>query len=490
MRDLFEQLIERGKPFALGGLTVAVLLATFAIDLTTQQGIVPSALYALAILIAREWRGKWAIVATGLTAAGLTILSGALMSSTLHASIDFVNRIFAIAMIGLVGAMCLWLERKEAAHKQTEASREHYEITLRSVVQSAADAIVLADGEGHILSWNKAATSVFGYREREVLGKPLTMLMPERYRAAHQRELDDWRATGESKLAGRTIELQGLRKNGEEFPSELSLASWKAKDEIHFSGFIRDISVRKREENHLAAQYAVTRALAESVTIAEAAPRILHAVCETVGWEVGAIWIVDADAKALRCDNIWHMPSVHVEQFESATRERSFPPGIGLPGRVWSSGKPSWITDVTQDSNFPRIAIARSVGLHGAFAFPVLSGSEITGVIEFFSRQVRKPDEHLLLMMGALGSQIGLFLSRKRVEAERERLLKELQEAMASIKTLSGLLPICATCKKIRDDSGSWNRVEDYVRDRSQAEFTHGICPDCARKIHPDWDET
>ena len=488
MRALIEQLIERGKPYALGVLTVTVLLATFGVDLMTQRGIAAWALYPIAILAAKEWRGKWAVVATALTAAGLTVL-GALMSPTGHEGIDFVNRIFAIAMISLVGTMCLWLERKEEAYQQTEASRQHYEITLRSVVQSAADAIVLADGEGNILSWNKAATSVFGYRERKVLGKSLTMLMPERYRAAHQRGLEHVRKTGESKLIGHTVELQGLRKDGNEFPLELSLASWHARGEVYFSGIIRDISVRKREESHLAAQYAVTRALADSATLAEAAPRILQAVCDTVAWEVGAIWIVDADTQVLRCNDIWHVPSLTIEQFESATREMTFSSGIGLPGRVWSSGKPAWIADVVQDSNFPRVAIARRAGLHGAFAFPILSGSETTGVIEFFSRQVRKPDEHLLLMMNALGSQIGLFLSRKRVEAERERLVMELQEALTNIKTLRGLLPICAACKKIRDDSGCWNRVEDYVRDRSQAEFTHGICPDCARKMHPDWDE-
>ncbi len=488
MRVLIEQLIERGKPFALGGLTIAVLLATFVIDLMTQQGIVPAALYAIAILIAKEWRGKWAVAATALTAAGLTVL-GALLSAAGHAGIDFINRIFAVAMISMVGMMCLWLERKEEANQQTETSRQHYEITLRSVVQSAADAIVLADGEGKILSWNKAAAAVFGYRDREVLGKPLTMLMPERYRAGHQRGLEHVRKTGESKLIGHTVELHGLRKDGGEFPLELSLASWRSNGEVYFSGIIRDISVRKREESHLAVQYAVTRALADSATLAEAAPRILKDVCNTAGWEVGAIWIVDADAQALRCNDIWHVPSINVEQFESATRGMTFSSGIGLPGRVWSSGKPAWITDVVQDSNFPRIAIARRDGLHGAFAFPILSGSEITGVIEFFSRQVRKPDEHLLLMMSALGSQIGLFLSRKRVEAERERLVAELQEALTNIKTLRGLLPICAACKKVRDDSGYWNRIEDYVRDRSQAEFTHGICPDCARKMHPDWDE-
>ncbi len=204
------------------------------------------------------------------------------MSPSGHAGIDFVNRIFALALIGLIGAMSVLLERKEEAQQQTEASRQHYEITLRSVVQSAADAIVLANGEGKILSWNKAATSVFGYRERDVLGNPLTMLMPERYRAAHQRGLDRVRKTGESKLIGHTVALEGLRKDGSNFPLELSLASWRTNGEVYFSGIIRDISVRKREESHLAAQYAVTRARAESATIAEAAPRILQAVCDTV----------------------------------------------------------------------------------------------------------------------------------------------------------------------------------------------------------------
>ena len=488
MRVQIEQLIERGKPHMLGGLTVAVLLATFVIDLMTQQGIAAWALYPIAILAAKEWRGKWAVVATALVAAGLTVL-GALLSPPGHAGIDVVNRVFALVLISLVGVMSFLLERKEEAHQETEASRQHFEITLRTVVQSAADAIVLADGHGNILSWNKAATSVFGYREREVMGKPLTMLMPERYRAAHQRGIDRVRETGQTKLIGHTVELQGLRKDGSDFPLELSLASWKTNGEVYFSGIIRDISARKREENHLAAQYAVISALAESATIAEAAPRILQAVCDTVGWEVGAIWVVDHERRVLRCDDVWHVPSVSVDQFEAATKERTFEAGVGLPGRVWSNGKPAWITDVAQDSNFPRIAMARRAGLHGAFAFPVLFGSEITGVVEFFSRQIRKPDEHLLLMMSALGNQIGLFLSRRRVETERERLLKELQEAMTNIKTLSGLLPICAACKKVRDDSGYWNRIEDYVRDRSQAEFTHGICPDCARKMHPDWDE-
>lgn len=75
---------------------------------------------------------------------------------------------------------------------------------------------------------------------------------------------------------------------------------------------------------------------------------------------------------------------------------------------------------------------------------------------------------------------------RKRIEAEREVLIGELQAALEKVKQLSGLLPICASCKKIKDDNGYWNQIESYIRDHSEAEFSHGICPDCAKKLYPE----
>jgi PAS domain S-box-containing protein len=76
---------------------------------------------------------------------------------------------------------------------------------------------------------------------------------------------------------------------------------------------------------------------------------------------------------------------------------------------------------------------------------------------------------------------------RKRTEEEREKLIHQLQDALANIKTLRGLLPICASCKKVRDDKGYWNQIESFVRDHSEAEFSHGICPDCMNKLYPDF---
>ena len=76
---------------------------------------------------------------------------------------------------------------------------------------------------------------------------------------------------------------------------------------------------------------------------------------------------------------------------------------------------------------------------------------------------------------------------RMLIEQERERLIAELRTALAEVKTLSGLLPICCSCKKIRDDTGYWSQIETYLQANSEAEFSHGICPDCAKKLCPDF---
>ena len=80
---------------------------------------------------------------------------------------------------------------------------------------------------------------------------------------------------------------------------------------------------------------------------------------------------------------------------------------------------------------------------------------------------------------------IEIALYKDRVQKEKERLIAELQDALAKVKKLSGLLPICASCKKIRDDKGYWREVEDYIESHSDAEFTHGVCPECAKKLYP-----
>ena len=90
---------------------------------------------------------------------------------------------------------------------------------------------------------------------------------------------------------------------------------------------------------------------------------------------------------------------------------------------------------------------------------------------------------------GKLSKLIGTvqdITERKEADALREKLIADLQKAAKQIKTLSGFIPICASCKKIRDDKGYWEQIETYIMERSDAEFSHGLCPECSKKLYPD----
>ncbi|HNP59326.1 MAG TPA: GAF domain-containing protein [Nitrospirales bacterium] len=169
---------------------------------------------------------------------------------------------------------------------------------------------------------------------------------------------------------------------------------------------------REHKERRLATHHGLTNVLAESAGMTQAASLILEAIGENLGWDLGAIWILDSSQQVLRCLNVWHSPHLNLDAFRQASHAITLARGVGLPGRVWKGGEPSWVTDVVSDPNFPRADAAAHEGLHSGFAFPIKSGNEILGVIEFFHRDIQKPDKELLAMFASIGLQIGQFIQR------------------------------------------------------------------------------
>ncbi|HEX5110397.1 MAG TPA: response regulator [Vicinamibacterales bacterium] len=175
---------------------------------------------------------------------------------------------------------------------------------------------------------------------------------------------------------------------------------------------------------HQLVLYETARALTESETLEEASSRMLKAVCEALGWRFGAIWEVDLARNVLRAIGTWHAPSPRIATFAATTREITFAQGIGLPGRVWSSGEPAWIPDVTRDTNFPRATVAEQAGLHSAFAVPIIQGARLLGVMEFFGSEVLEPTPDQLVMMATICGQIGLYVERKWATEDLDRFFK------------------------------------------------------------------
>ncbi|MDB5308211.1 MAG: domain S-box protein [Gemmataceae bacterium] len=319
------------------------------------------------------------------------------------------------------------------------AERGQAEERFRAIVEATPSAIWMADRTGTIVLANSRAETMFGYPLRELIGRPLGLLVPERLRGADPGRRGEFFAPPQTRATGGG-DLYGRRKDGSEFPVEVSLTPIATAEGLLVLSVVVDVTERKRAESRRDLRFAMTQILTQAAVLTDAIPQILQAVCERLRWDFGAFWTVDRDAGVLRCLATWHPPSARVGQFDALTRTSECVPGTGLPGRVWRSGEPAWIADVGRDPNFPRAPVAAEEGLHGAFGCPIRAGGEILGVIEFVSAEIRQPDADLVEMMGAVGSQIGLFIERKRSEealrASEIRKTAILETALDCIVTI------------------------------------------------------
>jgi PAS domain S-box-containing protein len=285
------------------------------------------------------------------------------------------------------------------------------ETRFRTLVDHATDGLFLHDEHQTVIDINRQACESLGYSREELIG-----MRPRDFDAGLDRV--SIARVGERVTAGETVTFETLHrsKDGGVFPVEIRIRRFQQGEQVLHLALVRDISERKRAEQRTFTQHAVAQILAEAATIEEATPRIIQAVCESLDWDLGTLWRVDRDAGVLRCVQVWHKASLDAGRFEASTRETAFAHGAGLPGRVWESGVPACIPDVVHDPSFLRASEAARAGLHAAFAFPILLGGEVLGVIDFLSRAVRQPDPELLDMMASVGSQIGQFIERKRAE--------------------------------------------------------------------------
>lgn len=178
-------------------------------------------------------------------------------------AVDYVLKTHLARLVPAIERALEQMLEREARERAEQALKESEE-RFRSVVESASVAIVIVDAHDRIRFWNLAAEATFGYAKAQVVGKPLTILMPERFRDAHQKRLKRFLATGESRALGSVVEVVGLRKDGAELSLEISLSEWKRGETECFSGIIRDITERKRVEEALRRSEAKFRTLVEN----------------------------------------------------------------------------------------------------------------------------------------------------------------------------------------------------------------------------------
>jgi PAS domain S-box-containing protein len=315
----------------------------------------------------------------------------------------------------------------------------------QNIVQSMQEGVLLKDAEGHITFVNPRCAELLGYTPDELEGRDWKTLVAPEYAPQVEGEVAR-RFQGQT----RRYEIVLLTKMGERVPVIVSAHPMfdeisKEGDNGHFVGgllVITDITERVRMEQALRESEERYRTLFEqandAIFLEASDDRIVdvnHRACELLGYtrdELLKMKVADLQSPRLRG-----------------------PAGRALKNEMERQGAPPYETvNLHRDGTWIPVEVSTS-----------RIASEEGGLRLAIVRDIRE---------------------RKRAEAERERLIAELQDALAKIKTLRGLIPICASCKKIRDDRGYWQQVEVYIRDHSEAEFSHGLCPDCARRLYPD----
>ena len=224
-----------------------------------------------------------------------------------------------------------------------------------------------------------------------------------------------------------------IRADGLEIPVDVAVTALRTNAGVSFITTISDISDRKATEERQAIQHGVTRVLADSPSLDDAMPRILTLICEGLGWDLGLFWIVDpATQKLLR--RAVSRPAAEISEFMESTAGQTFARGEGFAGSIWAKGEPLWIADIEENKNPNFLLLARKAQLRATVAFPVAFESEVNGVLQFLRREPRKLDAKLVSVFLSLGSQIGQFVARKRIEEELRRA-KESAEAANRAKS-------------------------------------------------------
>jgi diguanylate cyclase (GGDEF)-like protein/PAS domain S-box-containing protein len=331
---------------------------------------------------------------------------------------------------------------------------------IEEILNSINDILLVTTASGKIKKVNKSTQLLFGYTESELIGRPISMITANEELLRQVSQLP----TELKNESWHQVKVICHTKKGLNLTVAFSCSTINTRIESNhlesktIQDFVyigRDITEYQRTKKRQAAQYAVAHIMSESGSLESATPKILQAICESLGWDLGELWTpVDGKETKFDAENqhekvrfLFATPDTPVEEvpfmmrvgvwwrgsevgeFVENCQQIILDPGAGLPGVVWNTGYPQWITDIIKDGNFVRSHLAARAGLSSAFGFPIRASGQIVGVMTFFCQTKQPSDEDLLQMMAALGSQLGQFVKRKYAE-------KELQEAESSIRSL------------------------------------------------------
>ena len=348
------------------------------------------------------------------------------------------------------------ITRDITERKRTEEALQDSVQKFRNLFEHANDAIFVSDPETlEFIDVNENALQHIGYTRDELFALRVSDISPDAVPGTLRRNLDNLK-----KLGHAIFETQHLRKDGVIVPVEISSRYIEYGGRMVLLSFVRNIQERKKSEADIREKTAIVEmmhSIAVAANEAESIESVIQAcldeVCAHTQWPVGHAYLCITDpVKKLVPTLIWHLDNPgQYAKFRVITEQTEFAYGVGLPGRVMASGSPAWIRDVREDDNFPRATVADEMEVRSAFAMPILNGSEVAAVLEFFSPQIKEPDDVLMKSLSHIGSQLGRVFERKQVEIMKNEFISTVShELRTPLTSIQGSLALIT--KGVDDD--------------------------------------
>ena len=299
-----------------------------------------------------------------------------------------------------------------------------------TVIANAADAVVTIDGRGLIESFNPAAEKIFGFSADEVLGNPLTLLIPGRHRDAHLKGLERVQLTGKSNTVGNTLELHGLRNDGSEFPMELSISAWKAGKEMFFTGIVRDITERKRAEEKIhrdRAQLSILQDINAAATSTLDLGAVLNMLLDKIDillpYAACSVSLMDPASGKLEPLAVRNLDETELK----AIAERS---GGGFRRIVLESKSPLVISNVQADSKLPLVTeFFIKHGLVSYLGLPLMAKGEAIGTISVLTKEEHAFTTEEINFLSTLAAQAATAIHNSQLYEQTKKQAAELEKA-------------------------------------------------------------
>ena len=354
--------------------------------------------------------------------------------------------------------------RSELAETQARAFAE-------ATIQSLPGIFYLLTAQGRFVRWNADFEAISGYTGEEIAG-----LHALEFFTGEEQELLRQRIAIVFAEGASDVEAHFTAKDGTRTPYYFTGRRVMLDGQPHLVGMGVDIGARKRAEAEAGLLRTIALGVGEAEDLDEALRFVLRQVCETTGWTMGEAWLPNADRSRLKCHPVWHGVAPGLAEFRQISRQLSFAPGEGLPGRVWQTKQPEWIADLGPQSRFPRLEVARRAGLAAGLGVPVLAHGEVVMVLDFFLFEPTDEDVQQMRLIAAVAAQIGSLIGRKQAEAARAASESHFRRL---IESASDLVTLVDAHGVVRFQGPSSERLLGYTPE----EMTSGPT---SERIHPD----